>query len=296
MPTMNDQQKLRRLYEAQMEVNPEAWEKYDFRAPGKSEWLPCRAPLTWEDPLVYRLRPERPDEFPDHLRKLAEDTDTLPEDWEPIGGPETGVGVENWYKHADGREAYACDDQGDIRIDVFCPKAKKFTSLFGRIENGFSVSAAAHLTLETRAPGATEGSVLGLFETAMARWIYLHGQNDWEESCGDFNIGDFLNLGLHANDKFGKVLREYGLRVVHAEGLPMDRFVNFDRVIVDQVALDEFLVGTNYDPLSHWSEHPEYPVEDWKGEVVAGDTRQGYHEWVASQIELEQEDGETEET
>ncbi len=30
-----------------------------------------------------------------------------------------------------------------------------------------------------------------------------------------------------------------------------------------------------------WGEHPGHPVEDWKFEVLNGDTRLGYWEWVA---------------
>jgi hypothetical protein len=36
---------------------------------------------------------------------------------------------------------------------------------------------------------------------------------------------------------------------------------------------------------SHWDEHPKYPLEDWKYEVVNEDTRLGYWEWVNSKIE-----------
>jgi hypothetical protein len=36
---------------------------------------------------------------------------------------------------------------------------------------------------------------------------------------------------------------------------------------------------------SHWDEDPNWPVSDWKYEVGNDDTRQGYHEWVASQKE-----------
>ena len=32
--------------------------------------------------------------------------------------------------------------------------------------------------------------------------------------------------------------------------------------------------------MSHWDEHPQYPVEDWKYEVANDDTRLGYLEWV----------------
>ena len=34
---------------------------------------------------------------------------------------------------------------------------------------------------------------------------------------------------------------------------------------------------------SHWAEHPDYPVEDWREEVQADDTRLGYWEWVYKQ-------------
>ena len=43
---------------------------------------------------------------------------------------------------------------------------------------------------------------------------------------------------------------------------------------------------------SHWDEHPDYPVEDWKYEVANDDTRRGYREWVESQIEQAEEDQE----
>lgn len=34
-----------------------------------------------------------------------------------------------------------------------------------------------------------------------------------------------------------------------------------------------------------WGEHPEWPVSDWQIEVANGDTRRGYWEWVAANIE-----------
>ncbi len=35
----------------------------------------------------------------------------------------------------------------------------------------------------------------------------------------------------------------------------------------------------------YWSEHPDYPVEDWQYEVANGDTREGYWKWVEHKIE-----------
>ena len=42
-----------------------------------------------------------------------------------------------------------------------------------------------------------------------------------------------------------------------------------------------------YDPENHWSENPDYPVEDWQYEVANNETRLGYHEWVENQQEME---------
>jgi hypothetical protein len=39
----------------------------------------------------------------------------------------------------------------------------------------------------------------------------------------------------------------------------------------------------------HWNSHPVYRVSDWMEIVSYGDTRLGYWEWVADQIELEEE-------
>lgn len=37
---------------------------------------------------------------------------------------------------------------------------------------------------------------------------------------------------------------------------------------------------------SHWEEgHTDYPVSSWQHEVADGDTRQGYWEWLDSQLE-----------
>ncbi len=40
-----------------------------------------------------------------------------------------------------------------------------------------------------------------------------------------------------------------------------------------------------WQPASHWDEHPQFPVDDWKAEVIEDATRQSYVEWVNSNIE-----------
>lgn len=32
------------------------------------------------------------------------------------------------------------------------------------------------------------------------------------------------------------------------------------------------------------SEHPDLPEEDWRAAVVAGETREGYWDWVVSEL------------
>ena len=44
-----------------------------------------------------------------------------------------------------------------------------------------------------------------------------------------------------------------------------------------------------WEPASHWDNHPDFPVEDWKAEVSNDDTRQSYIEWVNCQLEAREE-------
>jgi hypothetical protein len=35
---------------------------------------------------------------------------------------------------------------------------------------------------------------------------------------------------------------------------------------------------------SHWDDHPEHPVQDWRTEVANNETRQSYKEWVVHKV------------
>jgi hypothetical protein len=51
--------------------------------------------------------------------KLADKTETSPNDWTEIEGPSSGVGSESWWTNdRAGLEAYACDDQGYLTIQI----------------------------------------------------------------------------------------------------------------------------------------------------------------------------------
>ena len=53
------------------------------------------------------------------IKALCEETGTSRRDWEEIYGPETGVGVERWFRNKrTGVEAYVCDDQGCITVEI----------------------------------------------------------------------------------------------------------------------------------------------------------------------------------
>jgi hypothetical protein len=53
------------------------------------------------------------------LETLASVTGTVEADWETLSGPDSGVGVDFWYRHTPtGREAYLNLDQDHLTISV----------------------------------------------------------------------------------------------------------------------------------------------------------------------------------
>ena len=57
-------------------------------------------------------------QFASPLEVLASVTHTSAEDWESLAGPDSGVGVDYWFKHKPtGKEAYVNDDQGHVKVD-----------------------------------------------------------------------------------------------------------------------------------------------------------------------------------
>lgn len=44
------------------------------------------------------------------------------------------------------------------------------------------------------------------------------------------------------------------------------------------------------------TDQDKYPIEDWRDEVAAGDTKLGYAEWREHQIEMERDEGEASHT
>lgn len=71
-------------------------------------------------------------------------------------GPETGVGVEQWFVHTDGREAYTCNDQGHITMDVVRP-------LINDRVQGADLSEAAFMLPSSRPASAwPDGAVVFL--------------------------------------------------------------------------------------------------------------------------------------
>jgi len=58
-------------------------------------------------------------EQPSILQKLAVLTHTHEGDWEDVNGPDSGVGVDYWFRHrTTGAEAYANLDQDHLTISV----------------------------------------------------------------------------------------------------------------------------------------------------------------------------------
>jgi hypothetical protein len=49
--------------------------------------------------IIWHLMAAMPDEFASPLEVLASVTHTSAEDWESLDGPDSGVGVDYWYRH-----------------------------------------------------------------------------------------------------------------------------------------------------------------------------------------------------
>lgn len=56
-----------------------------------------------------------------------------------------------------------------------------------------------------------------------------------------------------------------------------------DRYVAEQLPMSPLKSTHRFGSLPAWSEHPNYPADDWKYEVANGDTRLGYWPWVAAQ-------------
>jgi hypothetical protein len=60
-----------------------------------------------------------PDQFASPVEVLASVTHTSADDWESLDGPDSGVGVDYWYRHrGTGKEAYLNLDQEHLTVSV----------------------------------------------------------------------------------------------------------------------------------------------------------------------------------
>lgn len=69
--------------------------------------------------IIRQLMAAMLDQFASPLEVLASVTHTSADDWEDLDGPESGVGVDYWYRHRGiGEEAYLNRDQDHLTISV----------------------------------------------------------------------------------------------------------------------------------------------------------------------------------
>lgn len=106
---------------------------------------------------------------------------------------------------------------------------------------------------------------------------------------------------VYRRDDANSTLREYhyALRrdATEANGDDFDirDLPNYDGVrsheeILREAVEKRFITGDEEeihlpDPHERFTEHPQFPMDQWREEVAAGDTRLGYDEWVLHQIE-----------
>ena len=69
--------------------------------------------------IIHQLMAAMPNESASPLEVLASVTHTSADDWESLDGPDSGVGVDYWYRHrGTGKEAYLNLDQDHLTISV----------------------------------------------------------------------------------------------------------------------------------------------------------------------------------
>ena len=69
--------------------------------------------------IILELMTAMPNEFASPLEVLASVTHTSADDWESLDGPDSGVGVDFWYRHrGTGQETYLNLDQDHLSISV----------------------------------------------------------------------------------------------------------------------------------------------------------------------------------
>ena len=69
--------------------------------------------------ILCQLMAAMPNESASPLEVLATVTHTSADDWESLDGPDSGVGVDYWYRHrGSGAEAYLNLDQDYLTISV----------------------------------------------------------------------------------------------------------------------------------------------------------------------------------
>lgn len=120
----------------------------------------------------------------------------------------------------------------------------KHTYLFTRQEGMEGVTAAAVLTLDTgirHTPLEDSEEAFKLFEAACTDWLNKtdEGKQSWADSGEDFNIGDFLNDGVHEQQSFMNFCQHYGFVVEVAQGVCHDTQFCYDHVLNLQSPLDD---------------------------------------------------------
>jgi len=69
--------------------------------------------------ILCQLMAAMPNESASPLEVLASVTHTSADDWESLDGPDSGVGVDFWYRHrGTGKEAYLNLDQDYLTLSV----------------------------------------------------------------------------------------------------------------------------------------------------------------------------------
>lgn len=99
---------------------------------------------------------------------------------------------------------------------------------------------------------------------------------DTKDYADDFEI-DCLCKGIEpSNEAFCAFIEQ---RIAEDFGGNIPCYTSYHS---DQAPTETELIET----YTSWGEHPVFQLVDWRAEVTSNDTRLGYWEWVANQLEV----------
>lgn len=108
---------------------------------------------------------------------------------------------------------------------------------FARNEGKHGITLLGALQVSTPNSILTTADALAALELSITQWVAEteEGRNSWDNSCSDYNIGDFLED--FRTESLVDQLSKNGLKILSLETYDVSGMVSYDKVLVDESAI-----------------------------------------------------------